>query len=266
MRYFLILSIIAIASCRKDNLKGNVEELKPAILAKITEPLTANSLGYYIALPSRYNSDIDKINYPLIISLSGAGSYGDSTKSLESVLEYGPMSFLNRGEMPPSFKVSNDNISFVYAAPQFINPPNSTEIYNFLKELKSILRIDESRIYLMGSSVGGRTATDFAAEYPEEITALVSMSGVSDYNVTSKVAAIAGNNLPVWVFHNSEDFAWPKSSALYFVEELHKLNPIPLPFLTIIPEVDHNAWLFACDPSFKENETSVYEWFLKFQK
>jgi predicted peptidase len=109
-------------------------------------------------------------------------------------------------------------------------------------------------------------ATDFAAEYPYEVAAVMAMSGISGSDVQAKSKIFADSNLPLWVFHNVEDEAWPIAGPQNFVAALNSLKPAIAPRFTIINVPGHNSWSYGCNPYFKEDNMNIYEWMLQYHR
>lgn len=271
-KYFLSLVFIFtfLSNCRKDNLSG--EEFLPAFVEKRTEYIGENIGGYFIGLPRSYDINVNK-SYPLILSLPGAYTYGPPEKRLDVLMSYGIPKLLNEKLFPSAFvkNISPKEVeSFVIAAPQFIDTPSNSQIRIFLNSIIDNFRIDTSRIYLVGISVGARMACDFAADNANDIAALIAMGGCSDDKVLEKAQRISASNLAVWIFHNKDDEVWPIQSQLRFVSALESFGNINKPKVTIfeIPEgiKNHDAWTRPSNPNYMENNLSIYNWLLEHKR
>ena len=95
-------------------------------------------------------------------------------------------------------------------SPQFVgpstyaNPPTPGQINSIMDYVCNNYRIDRSRIYLSGVSMGGGKAEEYAGNFPYRIAALVPFAGASGaYQPYGD--AMASSNLPIWMFNNTGD-------------------------------------------------------------
>jgi len=269
----LIGGVISISflSCKKNLAEIKVQtaplfETKPANLIPFTREVNENVGGYYMGIPVRYDST-DKL-YPLLLFIPGAGQFGNGGIDLPKLLKEGPIQLLEEKIFPPNFKVNDQNFSFLIAAPQFRNYPGTGHLKSFIDDIKKRYRVDTTRIYIAGLSIGGRMTCDFAAEYPTELAAIVPMAGVSSNStdLAEKTRKIAAANLPVWVFHNEDDFIFKISEPITFVSKLNSFLPQTRAKLTTWPTGGHDAWSKASDPKFTENNLNIYEWMLQYKR
>ena len=247
-----------------------LEETEPANLTPVTYTISTNILGYYKALPARYGESKEK--YPVIIYFHGGGQYGNGSSELPKVLEEGIPELLAAKKFPPSFTVGDEKFSFIVIAPQFTKKIGNSEVDSLVTYVKNSFRIDPSRIYLSGLSLGARTLSDYAAYKPEEIAAITAMAGLPqiDENLSAKCQAMANAELPVWQFHNRDDSAWYYSEASRYMEVFNSLNPaIPPRFTTFEvgeARLHHDCWTRTTDPNYKEDGKNIYEWMLQYKR
>src|SRR4030095_4349125 len=115
----LLASVAAVAilsSCRKEvsNVKkpsaadqgimkshNDLPETSAANFKAIESPVGGNVAGYYVGLPSRYDSTSK--NYPLLIFIHGIGELTTAGKTLSAVSNLGTTRFLNQHTFPASF-------------------------------------------------------------------------------------------------------------------------------------------------------------------
>src|ERR1700730_3721164 len=79
------------SSCKKDNIAGNgntkpdldIPETLPPVQTAVSTTVNANCLGFYKALPARYDSTSKK--YPLMVFIHGIGELGNGTTDLPKV-------------------------------------------------------------------------------------------------------------------------------------------------------------------------------------
>lgn len=80
-------------------------------------------------------------------------------------------------------------------------------------------KIDSSRIYITGLSMGGFGTWEFIARKPNLFAAAVPMAGYSDPNQIEKIKEI-----PIWIFHGNKDKWNPVEGSRNMYKLLKKVN------------------------------------------
>ena len=267
---FMVLVII-VASCKKnvalaDTLPDNVMvETKPPFQKPYTTNINRYVGGYYEALPNHYA--VTTKRYPLLIFFHGGGQVGDGGADLPLVLNDGVAKEINELKFPANFLVNGNNFSFIVLSPQFRATPPDSMVYSFVDYALKKYRIDSSRIYLSGLSMGGVLTTNQAGQHTSLYAAVAPLAGESfgsdkDYNA----ANIAHGNLALWDFHNSDDPSIPTYVATDFINLVNSYKPGIFPKITIFQASGHDAWSEALDPAYKENNMNLYEWMLHYKR
>jgi predicted peptidase len=277
----ILLAVLSFTACKKnseDVLFPQQPPSQPAplpatpaslVLKAITQPISTEIGGYYRALPSDYDST--KEDYPVIIFLHGAGQLGNGKGQLQRLLYFGTLKYIQDSIIPASFDFQNKQFSFLYLAPQFKTTFSVPDLDQFITYVSSHYKINKSRIYLLGLSMGGRLACSYAARYPEKIAAVASMAGGmrDDAYRPEKAANIASHNVAVWAIHNNQDLMVDTENSTTMVTLLKQSNPEMEARLTLLSPMgtkNHDAWTRACKLDFKEDGKNVYEWFLQYTK
>jgi predicted peptidase len=179
---------------------------------------------FLLYLPDGY--DTLGRQWPLLLFLHGLGEGGDM---LELVKTHGP----------PRMIEYDHKFPFIVASPQC---PAGTRWSDQVETLDMLLdrlveefRIDTSRIYVTGLSMGGQGTWDLAFAYPDRFAAIVPLCGRTR---PEKAALI--RELPVWVFHGMKDDVIPFSESENMVNALKELGS-PVKF-TVYPEANHDVW------------------------
>jgi predicted esterase len=274
----LIKNVIAIASlfflissCKKNNAVMTAPPPNDLVETSLPyqKPYTVNINqyigGYDEALPFHYSVTTKK--YPLLIFLHGGGQIGDGDKDLPLVLNDGIAKEINEQKFPANFNVNGNNFSFIVLSPQVRAYPPDSMVLSFVNYALKNYRVDSSRIYLSGLSMGGVLTTEMAGLYTSMFAAVVPIAGESfgtdkDFNA----ASIAHGNLALWDFHNSDDPTIPSYVATDFINLVNSYNPPVVPKLTVFKAYGHDAWTEALDPLYKENNMNVYEWMLHYKR
>ena len=228
-------------------------------------PINSNVGGVYEALPPSYDSTDKK--YPLLLFLHGGGELGDGSNSqLPKILKNSITRRLHEKTLPVSFTVNGEEFSFIIISPQFEEWPSVNDVHAILQYARNHYRVDESRIYLSGLSMGGGVTWEYAGSaYGKSIAAIVPMCGASwaDSAVAKKIAT---NEVPGWAFHNIDDDAVTVNSTKRYVGIINAQHPAHPVKMTLWPEGGHDAWTQASDPEYKEEGKNIYEWMLQFTR
>jgi predicted peptidase len=255
--------VIPVESAAPGNQYNNKVETKPAVQKGVTYNVSTNIAGFQQALPYYYDSTTKK--YPLIIFCHGVGEQGNGSSDLGKVANNGVPGLIKNKKFPPNFVVNSQNFSFVVLSPQFKVWPNANDLNALVTYAIKKYRIDSTRIYVTGLSMGGGETWDFAGVYASRIAAIVPMCGASvPDDKKSKVMATA--NLPVWAFHNLDDYTVPADWSKSYVAKINSNNPVIKAKLTTFPTGGHNVWSKASDPKYKEGGKNIYEWMLQYTR
>lgn len=231
----------------------------------VTRYVDANIGGYLEALPAHY-SDHPKKKYPIIFFLNGSGSMGDGSKSSLTVEDNIAIPYLiAHGKFPANFRVNNFTYQFIVLTPQFKYwpvPSNVTDMINYaIKHYK----VDETRMYVCGLSMGGGTAWDYTSDFGKRLAAIVPICG-SSVPTKEKAKPIAKNHVGVWAFHNSGDPTVPSYYSTDWVKDINSYSPYIKAKLTMFQASVHDAWSKATNPNYTENGKNIYEWMLTHRK
>ena len=278
----LLASVAALAilsSCRKEvadiqkpgaldqsgilKSQNDLPEISAANFRAVESPVGGNIAGYYVGLPSRYDSTTK--NYPLLVFLHGIGELTTAGKSLNSIANLGTTRFLNQKTFPASFSVNGKAHSFIVVSPQFKEWPKSSDVNSLIDYMAEKYRVDASRIYVVGISMGGGATWDFAGDYSSKVAAVVPISGAS-FATEKRCENIVNNKVAVWAFHNSGDKVVASNVSKQFVEKINGNSAAIAAKLTVFESVEHDAWTKATDPNYKENGMNIYEWMLQYSK
>jgi predicted peptidase len=278
----LLLILISFTACKKsdDAVLPPVDLPRPEpaplpsapsrlVLKAITKTIAPEIGGYYQALPSNYDSSGEQ--YPVIIFLHGAAQLGNGRGELARVLYYGAMKMIKDSTMPVSFNHGNKDFTYLYFAPQFKTTFSVGDLNTFVDYISTNYRIAPNRIYLMGLSMGGRLACQYAARYGERIAALVSMAGglKADAARPGLAADIASQNVAVWAIHNNKDQMVEPENSTALISLLKQNNPEMEARLTLLAPMgaqNHDAWTRASKLDFREDGKNIYEWLLEYTK
>ncbi|MBA4166251.1 MAG: dienelactone hydrolase family protein [Chitinophagaceae bacterium] len=262
-----VLALFLFSSCKKDlvekNSEDNIVETIPAIQTAVHSNISDDCGGYYQAVPSRYDSSTKK--YPLILFLHGIGELGNGASDLPNMLRAGLPRLINNKKFPADFQMNGKHFSFIVIAPQFRHRPTSIEANSVLQYVLKRYRVDTSRIYVTGLSMGGGVAWEFASDYGVSVAAAAPICGGS-WPDDKRAGRIASFGLPVWAFHNNDDATVPVAYSKDWVLKINSHHPAVAARVTTWPTGGHDAWDKTYDPAYKENGMNVYQWMLQYTR
>lgn len=200
-----------------------------------------DTLRYCLSKPD--NIEKTKL-YPLVIFLHGAGERGyDNQKQLTHIEK--PVSDSSFRKLFPCFVLAPQcppNKRWVevdWSAPSHTMPEQPSIHLKLLLELVSNLlrkeKIDETRIYVTGLSMGGYGTWDLISRYPDLFAAAAPICGGGDEKQASKLTKI-----PIWNFHGTLDKAVSVERSRNMIKAIRNAggNPIYTEYL----QGTHNVW------------------------
>lgn len=217
-----------------------LEEPRPGVQVfqqlDIKQGDTEASIQYCLFLPESYK---ETKAWPLMLFLHGAGERGDN---LELVKKWGPAKHVDKDKKFP----------FVVVSPQCPKGIfwNATHLYALVEHIAKTQKIDRSRIYCTGLSMGGYGTWALVAKYPKLFAAAVPICGGGNPATAERLI-----DIPIWAFHGDKDNVVPASKSTAMVEAIKKLGGEKAK-LTIYPGVNHNSW----SQTYANKE--VYDWLL----
>ena len=224
---------------------------------------TEAAFGYYAYTPSGYSDSGPE--YPLLIFLHG-WSPNLGNEPLEHVLSGGPPMLIETGKWDPSypFIVVSPQLATAYWAPNIV--------HSFIGHLLEKYRINRSRVYLTGLSLGGGGCWYYAGEIEDNYTAAIvpiSASG-AEYLVENL------RRTPVWAFHGARDgsvAAFENFGSVPMVAAINETGPEVPARVTVFPNLAHDAWTTTYDGSgrfhnqqFDTFNVEIYDWLLSYRK
>jgi predicted peptidase len=200
------------------------------------EVTTTVDVKYLVYLPDSYHDTSEP--WPLLLFLHGAGERGDD---VERVGIHGPLKHVRQGESFP----------FIIVAPQVPEFERWTvhRLDAVMDEIRERYRVDESRMYLTGLSMGGYGSWDYAMARPELFAAVAPICGGGQAHY-----ACVLKDIPVWAFHGAQDNVVPVERTREMITAL-ELCEADVRY-TEYPDAGHDSWTETyANPEF-------YEWLL----
>jgi len=241
---FWILSVLLAAGWQGQGLRA--DEVVPGsqtakqLVVKTTsgDEIRETTVRYWLFLPATYS---EKEPVPLMLFLHGAGERGDN---LDLVKKWGP----------PKLVEKDNRFPFLVVSPQCPQGKrwDVEQMVALVKHVAEIYRVDQSRMYCSGLSMGGHGTWAIVAKYPKLFAAAVPICGGGD---PKKAKALA--TVPIWAFHGDKDKAVPLKRSEEMVAAIKEAGGDAR--LTVYPDVGHNSW------SATYANKKVYQWLLSKQ-
>jgi len=202
-----------------------------------------HKLPYNVFYPKTYGKE----KLPLVLWLHGAGERGDDNVSqLIHIVPYLASSITQKRF--PSVILAPQCAADDYWTPIIRGEwrvmsggkttPSMAACMELLDKVAKDKRIDASRIYIGGLSMGGFGTFDLLARRPELFAAAVPVCGGADLE---KVASY--KSVPIWVFHGAKDPVVPADLSRSLIKALEQAGGNPK--YTEYPEGGHDVWNMA---------------------
>lgn len=228
----------------------------------------------WLFLPKKYYCEShSSASFPLLVFFHGGG--GSSSVGTHNLTQ-----MVNDGWGTPAVLIQDKNNKdrFTFPAGNYNNqfiilcPQHSTgwrpadEVKVLLDTMLVRYRVDPSRIYLTGFSMGGFVVYNFlrsSSANASRIAAAVPMSAWG-IDVVADVHAdiIAGAHTPVWGFCGTGDSKYDVNNG--FIDAINAIQP-GLARFTSYPG-DHCCWQAPYDTTHTYYNPNIYEWMLSHHR
>jgi hypothetical protein len=220
-------------------------------IAQQTTKMSPAGTGFLQYLPQGYSGNTNK--YPIVISLHGIKEKGNTSADVIRVANVGLPKYVKYGSQYP----------FILISPQLkttMGKWTGAYVMEVLNYVKTYLRVDPSRIYLTGLSLGGGGVWSVVSAYPSVWASILVLC--NGYNITSAAGTISNADLPVWAFHGDKDAVVNYNVSVSMINAINNVSPriTPVSKLTILPGLGHVIW----DVVYKQ--TTALDWLLSFKK
>lgn len=181
----------------------------------------------------------------MILFLHGSSLRG---QNLDLVKEYGPTWVAER----------RIDFPFIVLAPQcpedgtWLN--KSDILVALLDDVLTKYSVDEDRVYLTGTSMGGNGTWDLAYQHPEYFAAIAPLASNPTVPNSWNKQLIS---MPIWAFHGEDDTICPLKNDEAMINALRAQGGKPK--LTILQDQGHDI-----AGVYKKQE--LYDWFLSYTR
>jgi poly(3-hydroxybutyrate) depolymerase len=176
---------------------------------------------YYFCTPWNYDKPINADRkYPLVVYLHYSGGAGDLSKLGLYYLGYDTNDGID-DDRAKNFQMNNPSFVIV---PQTTTEFDISKIISLVEEYKTKYRIDQTRIYIIGYSLGGPASYSLANAYfdynKQLFAGIIRLSGQSETTVRNEIA----NKTAIWLQVGLNDLALRVSitkDAYNFLKNYH---------------------------------------------
>lgn len=241
--YAMIPAVIVVGlALAVANARGDGPQPGAQVAQSVEVPGEGDSkvtVRYLLFVPKNYD---EQKAWPLMLFLHGAGERGED---LELVKKWGP----------PLLVPDKQDFPFVLVSPQCPKDRfwNVDELARLVEHIAGTLKIDKSRMYATGLSMGGYGSWGLLAKYPKLFAAAVPVCGGGDPESAEKM-----KDIPIWAFHGDKDDVVPLEQTTRMIDAIIKAGGKPK--LTVYPGVGHNSWSATYD------DPEVYKWLLSHKR
>ena len=162
------------------------------ITGSFTQATSKQGLNYQIYGNPKWDNTR---RYPLVIWLHGSGQSGSDNTSQMG----GPTKVFT----DPEHQEKNPCLMIAPQCPAADigwNKEVADNLMALIADLADKLPIDQNRLYLTGSSMGGFGSWSLAAKYPQVFAAVVPLCGGGDPKKAEQLKTV-----PIWAFHGDQD-------------------------------------------------------------
>lgn len=206
--------LLAAAKSGKDPFARRTGDFKRHYMFKDAGEI----MPYHLYVPTTYNPSHA---FPLVVALHGLGASEDSMFSAV----YGGIPKLAEQHgfivvAPLGYRIDGGYGAFRVAGQSNRRTELSElEVMEVVQQVKQQYKIDDSRVYLMGHSMGGIGTWAIGAKHPDLWAGLGPISGTGDPATVEKMRAI-----PEIVVHGDADDIVPVTGTRAMVAEMKKLG------------------------------------------
>ena len=197
------------------------------------------SLNYILSKPQNTN-DLK----PLIVFLHGSGERGTDLNKLSI---HGPLNYIKTNKL--------DAYILVPQCPQD-KYWDSEQLFLLIQKIIKENKINSSKIYLTGLSMGAWGAWNLVFEHPDLFAAMVPIAGFVDRLPMVENCKI--KNIPIRIYHGLQDDVVSVNYAIAIYDKLKDChNDIKL---EIFEDANHDSWTRVY------NNPEIYDWMLQQEK
>jgi predicted esterase len=231
------------------------------IMAQQVSKVTPAGTKFWIYTPSGYNPT-GTTTYPMLVVLHGGSEIGDDLTKLTSNTPHqipSRLIYLNQWPSTLPFIVVTPQLKRDTSVPNYNDQEwPATYVNEVVDYVRTKYKVDASKMYFTGISLGGAGCWDYAFAYPSKVAALLPISGKSR---PEKACLVKG--IPIWAFHGEADALVKPQFSIDMINAINACTPSFKPRLSLLYARAHEGWseIYNGTEGYR-----VYDWLLKFKK
>lgn len=208
-----------------------------------------DTLRYWLFLPTDYEAQAQVDGAPLLLFLHGAGERGDAPTDIAKVKVHGPPRLLDNPEFAK-------HVPCITISPQCKNgfAWSPAQLMLLLDHIETNYKIDKSRIYVTGLSMGGFGTWMCLNELPQRFAAAAAVCGGAKSEWAERLV-----DIPIWLFHGDSDPVVNVSLSGNMVDTIRTAGGSKI-LLTVYEGVGHDSWTQTY------NNQMLYDWMFQQKK
>ncbi len=230
---------------------------------------TSAHVGYYEHLPVNYSDDPAQ-KFPLLIAQHGFYH----ARFLDPYTVQAPLNILEDNAMVHLMRQGlwDDSLPFIVLAFQkciddTIPTITAQRTKLFIDYAINTYQVDTSRIYMTGHSQGAGDTWDYALNYPDQLAAIVPVSG---YYGTQSGCVL--KSTPAWAFNGEQDDVVDFHNVVQTVDSINACQPQERAKVTVLKGFSHDdiqnpifslSGLGTGLSAYDIYDQSIYEWMLQ---
>lgn len=280
IRFAVLASVLLLQS---NLLKGQTNQCpscwQPVLRQKIfwNQNISPNINGYVEFLPPDYNPNGTK-RYPLIINFHGRDKQGPGTSQDWVCLAAceGLAIKLEQYRFPEAVVHNGVNYSFIILTPQY-NGGSGGDFAPFIDFAINRYKVDPSRVYLTGLSLGASYIMDFMSSSQQnasKVAAIVPLAGCNSSN-NAGASNTANAKVRYWGIHATGDETCGYWNTVNWSNSINSYSPpnSPLAVANLTPVYNpgfpHDIFSTVYDTNWKYKPDNIYqkqitEWMIQY--
>ena len=205
-----------------------------------------DTVRYWLFLPADYEAQAEAGGAPLLLFLHGAGERGDTPEDIAKVKVHGPPRLLDTPEFAKNFPC-------ITVSPQCKNnfAWSPAQLMLLLDHIEKNFKVDKSRVYVTGLSMGGFGSWMCLNESPKRFAAAAPICGGAKPEWAERLV-----DIPIWAFHGDRDTVVTVDRQQTIVDAIRAAGGRKVLF-TVFEGVGHDSWT----PTY--NNQLLFDWMLQ---
>ncbi len=198
-----------------------------------------DGVKYVVSTPPDFNENQE---YPAVIFMHGAGTRGDNADAICT---------------NPFFTEKNVLLSKAIVYAPLCNHDSWFDMFESIRRFARFVfeqkTTDKSRLYLVGSSMGGYAVWQMLMSDPQLYAGAIPICGGGMYWNAERL-----KDLNIWAFHGKKDTVVLCEESIKMVDSINKYGGNAR--LTVLDEYAHSAWTYVY------NSSEPFQWLLNCRK